>query len=69
MLVEFVQTIALDAVNNLIIYGIIDAVSGQIGADLYFMLIILCCAVCQMNIRQVRKIGICVKFFFAVIVD
>ena len=46
MIVEFMQTIKWNAVNRFTIYGVIDAISVQIGADLYFMLIVLRCTVC-----------------------
>ena len=69
MIVEFMQTIERNAVNRFTIYGVIDAISVQIGADLYFMLIVLRCAVCQTNIRKVGEVSHCIKFLDTVIVD
>ena len=69
MIVEFMQTIERNAVNRFTIYGVIDAISVQIGADLYFMLIVHRCAVCQTNIRKVGEVRHCIKFLDTVIVD
>ncbi len=69
MIVEFMQIIKRNAVNRFTIYGVIDAISVQIGADLYFMLIVLRCAVCQTNIRKVGEVSHCIKFLDTVIVD